>query len=885
MIGKKAYEVGIKVLVSSNYAGTFAAIASGLTGIGVKADQLTGKFKGMRLAVMGAVGVFAGEKMLMGLGALLQKTKDLSHELTQIRELGRGNDRSIGGIERSAWRAVGKIRGLDITHALHAYRTTYEMLGQKDALAILPLLSQFEVNMHNKTGTWGGSRDLVRAVEQMGRLTNPKTGDVDLDKFKHFLDLAQKVSNVSGGVVNSHTWAQMATTGGPGMMGMDDRGLMTMAILSQYMGGGRVGTAMMSLMQQFAGGTMYTRNAAALEQLGFLGHKGKLDKNTGQLVGGDWGTDGGRVVLSKSARDRLSGYLHDPLGFVKDKLIPALKAHGMNSSDEQVRELFSLLMRQTSQRAVADLLRNLGQAQRSISRVGGAYGLDETTAANNKYDVQQQLDNMSVAYNNFWKAVGENQQFSDALNAMTDSLRHFTDVVRANPEATAAVLKAIGLLAVTLAGVGLYALGAALLPLVGTGGLIVGTAIALGYLAGVNWKSLEGGLQSFVGSVRALINVLQHPLSAWAWEGKTGPGGKFLNPALNASPFQNNLELWKRLHDTTKDNTKSTDQNSKELGNVNDSLQWLGHAIMYLGGGTGAGGGGLINASYTTGGGRAYAGLGRSYSNGYGSVSGAHAGVINPGAVAPIDASHGLINRSTFADVSKNPALIARLATMVNGEVGLNANVHTQRAILEEAFNRWYVREQRAGADLYAGRGGYYAGATFGRRPSAAQIERFKRDVLGPVLGGSNDAMGMTGNASNDPRHNNMVAMHQFMRGTKGYWIDLRTGKPVALPPGYAGGRAEGMFMEGPFRRQLPMMHGGPHWDANDIWSSLGGSAVPPPKTGGDVHIHNHITLDGRTVAKNTMKHIVKQGQGAPHGTRMPDYQGTRPQPGPMLQI
>ena len=237
-----------------------------------------------------------------------------------------------------------------------------------------------------------------------------------------------------------------------------------------------------------------------------------------------------------------------------------------------------------------------------------------------------------------------------------------------------------------------------------------------------------------------------------------------------------------------------------------------------------------------------------------------------------------------FASVANNPALIARLATMVNGEVGLNSNVHTQRAILEEAFNRWYVRKEGVGADLYAGRGGYYARATFGRTPPAAAIERFKRYVLGPVLGGSNDAMGMTGNASNE--RGNMVAMDQFMRGTHGLWLDLRTGKPIKLSPGYMGGKAEGLFMEGPFKRSLPMMHGAaPHWEADDIWHSLGGGAVPPPKAGAEIHLHNHITMDGKTVAKNTMKQIVKHGQATPHGIRMPDYQGTRPQPGPLIQI
>ena len=77
-------------------------------------------------------------------------------------------------------------------------------------------------------------------------------------------------------------------------MNMNDQGIGTMAILSQYMGAQRAGTALMSLNQEFAGGTMWTRNAKELERLGILNH-------------GEWSKGGGGgIVLTPEARKDLA---------------------------------------------------------------------------------------------------------------------------------------------------------------------------------------------------------------------------------------------------------------------------------------------------------------------------------------------------------------------------------------------------------------------------------------------------------------------------------------------------------------------------------------------------------------------------------------------------
>jgi hypothetical protein len=94
--------------------------------------------------------------------------------------------------------------------------------------------------------------------------------------------------------------------------------------------------------------------------------------------------------------------------------------------------------------------------------------------------------------------------------------------------------------------------------------------------------------------------------------------------------------------------------------------------------------------------------------------------------------------------------------------------------MLETAFNRAQVRGhslEQALLSVGESRKGYYANETYsGAPPSRAEVEDFKRNILAPVLAGSDvsSAAGlgpMTGNASGS------VAAHQVGRHTPGYGI------------------------------------------------------------------------------------------------------------------
>jgi hypothetical protein len=150
----------------------------------------------------------------------------------------------------------------------------------------------------------------------------------------------------------------------------------------------------------------------------------------------------------------------------------------------------------------------------------------------------------------------------------------------------------------------------------------------------------------------------------------------------------------------------------------------------------------------------------------------------------------GGVDRSRFAGVVNDPALVYRMADMVAGEVGKSAPVESQKVMLETMFNRAQRRDIPVQQALLSvaqdPRRGYYARDTYRNQVTAADLEKFKKDVLAPVLAGSDSARGFTGNASGS------VAMHQRMRGTP------------AFPIQAAGGQTEWIFDEDRRRASVP---------------------------------------------------------------------------------
>ena len=177
------------------------------------------------------------------------------------------------------------------------------------------------------------------------------------------------------------------------------------------LGAQRAGTALMSLNQQFAGGTMWTRNAKELQRLGILG-------------AGEWSKGGGGgIVMTPEARKRLGNQLTDPLQFVVKSLLPAMEAHGITNVDDQIREVYSVFGRATSQREIADIVRNKGQIALELDRLEKGQGLDDQLKTANDRDVTQNIENLKAAWDNFLYSLSQSDAVISVLKALTEGIR------------------------------------------------------------------------------------------------------------------------------------------------------------------------------------------------------------------------------------------------------------------------------------------------------------------------------------------------------------------------------------------------------------------------------------------------------------------------------
>jgi hypothetical protein len=270
------YRVGIELAMSSNHAAVLAALSRSLLGVYPHVQQLTGHFNQLRTAIGGALGIGAGSELMSMLVDLTKKTKDLSHELTQLRKLGL-TEPEIARVQAEAVRITRTVPGTTELQALKIPGQTYSMLGLENSLAIAEDLAKFQNVIKNTTGKFDESDSnqlyqMLRSADLIGKLTDPTTHQVDIETLKRYLNIGAQVMLATEGKVTPQTWLGMAQQGGPALMNLNEEGLRTMGIMAQMMGGPRSGTAMMSLFQQMAGGTMFKRTAEGMQELGLLGH-------------------------------------------------------------------------------------------------------------------------------------------------------------------------------------------------------------------------------------------------------------------------------------------------------------------------------------------------------------------------------------------------------------------------------------------------------------------------------------------------------------------------------------------------------------------------------------------------------------------------------------
>lgn len=464
------YKIGIALSMSSNHNAILSALSSHLLHAHANVNNLTSGFSRLKVAIAGALSATAGIGILHTMAKLVDKTKEFSDELVKLENMGAAMRADVlsGDITKRAFDISQRVP-MKVTDLMKIPGATYSILGQKEAMETWEDLAKLSFVLQSQKDYKGDPgkdlQQLIRAGEMTGRFTDAE-GHIDIPRLKKFLDMSTRIISATHGMVNPQTMLGMAQQGGFTERGLSDEGFYSQAIMAQAMGGPRSGTALLSLWQQMAGGTMLTRSAQGLQDIGLL-------------KPGEWETGkGGHVILGEDASKRLTKLIgKDPLDFAA-KLVENLKERGITDQEEQMRKVMRALGRQTTQRYSAEMVNNfhqmLAERERMMSGMGAEGSFDTIMGKS----VGGNIEGMKNAWGNLLMAVAgpNSEQTIKVLQSITGMLNSMQrSVTGTDPETIMSIAKGVGALGVALSVGGAVAILAA----IGPAGWLIGGLAAL----------------------------------------------------------------------------------------------------------------------------------------------------------------------------------------------------------------------------------------------------------------------------------------------------------------------------------------------------------------------------------------------------------------------
>jgi hypothetical protein len=283
------YKIAVELALAGTLAEGLTRLAGQMTGLHGQVGQINSammSWKSTLAVVAGAGGIGL---VVAGIDAAFSSTEKLSHELSRLKQLGADSD-SYQAVRQRAIEVSSMVAGSTETGNIHLYNEMQSIAGKDEALKLMETMARagqvFGAGMGDYDRGNDKLFDIIRAADIIGRLSDPNTKQFDAKRFQDFLDVVTQTGTSTGWRVNPDTWLGLAKQGGISLRGLSNEGLMEMAGFAQNMGGPRAGTAMMSLFQQFAGGTMFKGTAQHMQDIGLLKE-------------GEWGVSGAAFRSTK----------------------------------------------------------------------------------------------------------------------------------------------------------------------------------------------------------------------------------------------------------------------------------------------------------------------------------------------------------------------------------------------------------------------------------------------------------------------------------------------------------------------------------------------------------------------------------------------------------
>jgi hypothetical protein len=115
--------------------------------------------------------------------------------------------------------------------------------------------------------------------------------------------------------------------------------------------------------------------------------------------------------------------------------MPAMKAYGYEKPDDQIRELFKILQRSTTQRFLGEGIMNVNQMLAEVQRMMQGQGTDAAAATQNASSMPVAVHNLAASFSKLETAIGgSDREISAAvegINALSGAVKGVTEIARA----------------------------------------------------------------------------------------------------------------------------------------------------------------------------------------------------------------------------------------------------------------------------------------------------------------------------------------------------------------------------------------------------------------------------------------------------------------------
>ena len=370
-----AYKIAVKISLVNNVTSGLMAMSQQFNKVHGNVTALQTQLDKIKVTMMAGAGLSAAGAFGLGMiGKTVGPAKEYAHQLALMNVAGMKH-LDIVKATNAAWAASKNAPTSSASENLASIRELRMVFGDTGhAIENMPVVQQLQAVLRDVRGGGHGrdeAYEVAKALEMKGAVRTP-------EQFRGQADMMTKAIIASGGKVGASDFLGTFKYGRSATAGWsDDFTYTVLPTLIQEMktaggsggGGGGPGNALMSAYAAVVGGTIPQKSLKVWEKLGLL----DSSKIIWDKVGGAKGVAPGGVMGS-------ADFQANPYKWTQDYLVPALKAAGYTTDEQQKQMLQYLFPNRTAGFVMSQMTTQAWKFERDKKIIGGTSGLSAYNA-------------------------------------------------------------------------------------------------------------------------------------------------------------------------------------------------------------------------------------------------------------------------------------------------------------------------------------------------------------------------------------------------------------------------------------------------------------------------------------------------------------------------